>query len=80
MSEITVSKDALVKVKAALRDYQNDISSFTAKMKRQSSAISESAEFEMLKIDKQIESTENEIGLFKAKIDFLEDEIKKRVH
>jgi len=80
MSEVAVSKDALVKVKTALRDYQTDLSSFTAKMKRQSSAISESAEFEILKIDKQIEGTENEIDLIKAQIDFLDDEIKKRTH
>ncbi|MCL2295364.1 MAG: hypothetical protein FWC36_10980 [Spirochaetes bacterium] len=75
MSEISVSKDALTKVKAALNDYYIDISGFSTRIGQQISVVSKSADLEMQKIKQKIEETTNRINQYKAEINRLADTI-----
>ena len=75
MAYARVSIDALSKVKSALNDYQHDISGLSAKIDKQKSEIVSSTEFEMQKIAKEIENTNNIINNLKKKIEHLTAEI-----
>jgi chromosome segregation ATPase len=75
MPAVNVSKDALTNVKAALKDYQIDISGFSAKAEQQLSDISKSAEREMKIITNRIEDTIKKINQCKAEINRLDETI-----
>ena len=71
MSAVSVSKDALAKVKTALNDYHIDISGFSIKVEQQASDISKSATFEMQKVSQQILETTNKTERLKTEINRL---------
>ena len=75
MPEVSVSTDALARVKAALNFYHADISGFSAKMEQHSSDILKSAELEMQKIARQVEDVTKEISQLKTKINQLGEAI-----
>ncbi|MDR0219944.1 MAG: hypothetical protein LBI54_00885 [Lachnospiraceae bacterium] len=77
MPGVSVSIDALTRVKAALNDYQIDISGFSQRIEQQSADIMKSAEREMQKIAQQIEETRSAIWQLKEKIIRLEEDIKR---
>jgi len=75
MTNVVVSTEALEKTRAALREYQVDILDFAAKAKRQEESISESADFQTKKINKEVEETAEKIKQLEAEIKRLEAEI-----
>ena len=68
MSEASVSIDALLKVKAGLKDYDADISGFSARIRQVASDVVKSAAYEMQKIARQIKDGQNEIHRLKTVI------------
>ena len=75
MADVNVSRDALVKVKSALSDYDTDISGFSAKMRQCSTDITRKCEHEMKKVAREIQKSQQEISELKQKIDELTDKI-----
>ena len=75
MCEVSVSKDALVKVKTALKEYHIDISGFSTRLEQHTTEILKSAELEMQKIKRQIEETVERINQLKTRIKQLDDAI-----
>jgi len=66
MPGVSVSTDALTKVKTALNDYNIDISGFASRIEQQSTDISKSAGLEMQKVARQIKDTTDKINKIKA--------------
>jgi len=75
MPEVNVSRDALIKVKSALNDYDTDISGFTAKIRQCSSDISRKCDYEMKRIDEDIHESEQKIAKLKNDIGKLANKI-----
>jgi len=77
MPEVNVSRDALVKVKSALSDYNTDISGFYAKIRQCSTEVSHKCNFEMKKIADEVQESEQKITELKSKIEKLTNKIAK---
>ena len=75
MPNVNVSKDALLKVKTALNNFNIDISGLSERIEQQFTDISKSVDFEMQRIAQQIEDTKAKINQLTIKIKQLEETI-----
>jgi len=77
MPKINVSKDALEKVKSALNEYDSELSAITPQIHRNLQGINEECNYEMRKIDAEIERVEHEIDILIKAEEVPQEEIKR---